>query len=276
LNYVLECCFRCCSFFMLRQVLRVRIDILRDFRCRHGQRIKKDTSGSSSVATSLEVRVAWAAGEWVEADNGVMSFFTAGPDTFHKWGILQNRSGQIGRACQDGRGGGQPGSLGGQDCPEAPEVDQFMLETFETLARNFVGLHTRTFSLWSGGVYNLAQLLSPYPHCQAAARKRAVDLWPRVLRFEELCNAARVPSAVLHFQSQFLWLSSTVWREMLSLVSAGRLEDAKEYAWRIHGGVYHEKGTLVATNIPPLPCKKPRLLYFVFFEERIKKPDLWV
>ena len=47
---------------------------------------------------------------------------------------------------------------------------------------------------------------------------------------------------LLDFEAHFLWISSPLYREMLSLVADGHLGMAQDLAWRIFAGIYHEKG----------------------------------
>ena len=46
------------------QVLRIRRDILQCYCESHGQRIKLDHSGQTSIELSLDIRLRWACGEW--------------------------------------------------------------------------------------------------------------------------------------------------------------------------------------------------------------------
>ena len=110
------------------------------------------------------------------------------------------------------------------------------------MARNFVGIHVRTMALWSGGIYFLAQLISPVQSRKDAARRRAEALWPRILRLEALCQQPGVPTEVLDFEAHFLWISSPLYRELLALAANGHLAVAEQLAWLIFAGIYHEKG----------------------------------
>ena len=122
-------------------------------------------------------------------------------------------------------------------------IDPFVLHSFETMARNFVGLHVRTMSLWSGGIYFMAQLLSHTVAFREEARSRAVLLWPRLRRFEALCQSGQATRGVKDFEAHFLWITSPVYREMLALLAHGHVTVATELAWRIFAGIYHEKGS---------------------------------
>ena len=143
-------------------------------------------------------------------------------------------------------GGGDGGRSGHGRWRFQSSVDTFALLSFETMARNFVGLHLRTMSLWSGGIYFMAQLLSDNDSRRAEAQRRASELWPRILRFEVLMNSGAVTDeehrGLRDFEAHFLWISSPLYREMLSLVADGHLGMAQDLAWRIFAGIYHEKG----------------------------------
>ena len=111
------------------------------------------------------------------------------------------------------------------------------------MARNFVGLHVRTMSLWMGGIYIFVLLLGT-PAERAEVQLRAEALWPRILRLEALCQADGVPREVLDFEANFLWITSPVYREMLGLVAHGHMRIAVDLAWRIFASIYQEKGSL--------------------------------
>ena len=214
-----------------------------------------------SCSTSLVMREAWASGSWIADDNHVFSFFKAGMSTFYRWGLVLRGRGPVdhGPGDQGGlvaveqedrdradTGGGDGGRSGHGRWRFQSSVDTFALLSFETMARNFVGLHLRTMSLWSGGIYFMAQLLSDNDSHRAEAQRRASELWPRILRFEVLMNSGAVTDeehrGLRDFEAHFLWISSPLYREMLSLVAHGHLAMAQDLAWRIFAGIYHEKG----------------------------------
>ena len=128
--------------------------------------------------------------------------------------------------------------------PRKAKVDNFVLLSFEAMARNFVGIHARTMSMWSGGIYFMVLLLSANRSRKEAAQLRAQALWPRVLRYEALLQAADVPQEIRDFDAHFLWISSPLYREMLALVAHGHFTTAQQLAWLIFAGIYHEKGDL--------------------------------
>ena len=107
-------------------------------------------------------------------------------------------------------------------------VDNFVLLSFEAMARNFVGIHLRTMSMWSGGIYFMALLVSADRSRKQAAQLRAQALWPRILRFEALLQADHVPQEVRDFDAHFLWVSSPIYRELLALVAHGHLAAAQQ------------------------------------------------
>ena len=121
-------------------------------------------------------------------------------------------------------------------------VDNFMLTTFEAMARVFVGLHARSYALWTGGVYNMVGLCSPDPVVRATAARRGSALWPRIAAMEHLLASEHADPEVHNFAQGFLWHQGTVYREMVQLLSEGREDDAAVYCWRIFSSVLHEKG----------------------------------
>ena len=144
-------------------------------------------------------------------------------------------SGQEGRA-------GQPVRPRPKRNPRRAKTNEFALHTLEKLARNYVGVHTRTMALWSGGVYCMVLLLSDNYERKHGAQLRARALWPRIQRFEALCNAGNLPVGVKGFESHFLWITSPVYREFLSLVARGHMAAAEQLSWRVFAGIYQEKG----------------------------------
>jgi hypothetical protein len=130
-------------------------------------------------------------------------------------------------------------------------VDEFLLETVETMSRTFCGLTARGLCLWQGGVYTMVKLLSEDPGLVQEAVRRAELLWPRILALETLLATPGCPAGVRAFGARFLWLDGVAYRELLCLLSEGQLEFARTYALRVHGSVHHEKG-LGKINHPPL------------------------
>ena len=126
-------------------------------------------------------------------------------------------------------------------------VDDFLLRTFEALARVFVGLHCRSYALWLGGVYSMADLLAPEELLRANAIQRGEALWPRIVAMEHAIADSNVDPELVEFAGSFLWHRGTVYRELLQLLSEGRTDDAAVYAWRVFSSVYHEKGS---TSVP--------------------------
>ena len=137
---------------------------------------------------------------------------------------------------------GQRPKGGGKGCCAPSVVCEFALAAFENMARNFVGLHLRTMSLWSGGIYVMASLLQPDDGSKEDAKLRAVMLWPRILRLEALLGTDGVPQDILDFDQHFLVRGSPLYREMLSLLAHGHQRAAEDLAWRVFAGIYHEKG----------------------------------
>jgi hypothetical protein len=142
-------------------------------------------------------------------------------------------------------------------------VDEFLLETVETMSRTFCGLTARGLCLWQGGVYTMVKLLSEDPGLVQEAVRRAELLWPRILALDTLLATPGCPAGVRAFGARFLWLDGVVYRELLCLLSEGQLEFARTYALRVHGSVHHEKGfrkrkspTHSGTQ-PPSPATQP-------------------
>jgi hypothetical protein len=126
--------------------------------------------------------------------------------------------------------------------PVQDTVDEFLLETMETMSRTFCGLTARGLCLWQGGVYTMVKLLSQDPGLVQEAVRRAQLLWPRILALETLLATRGCPAGVRAFADRFLWFDGVVYRELLCLLSEGHLEFARTYALRVHGSVHHEKG----------------------------------
>ena len=201
-----------------------------DFRKDHGTRLQLDTRGETSIQLSLRVRLQWAEGKYVEAMNKVIQFWS-NVSKLQDWGVLSR-----------GARAGPPLAA----VADPPVRSQFLLEKVETMTRVFMGLHTRALRLWQGGIYHLVLLCHPDEAWQDVAVQRAMMLWRRLLAFEEvLANGTgsdNDDSLVKLFASEFLWSHGTVYRELLCKVSEGRVDEARVYAWRVFGSVYHEKG----------------------------------
>ena len=201
------------------QVLRIRRDILQCYRESHGQRIKLDHSGQTSIELSFDIRLRWACGEWTVIMQEVANNF-ANKALLQAWEIL----------C--------PG-----DAPVADVVDDFLLCSLESISRVFWGLHARSLILWTGGVYNQVKLCSDDPSVRAQAVRRASLLWPRILILENmLVDEGCVDPEVFAFNDGFLWHHGTCYRELHGLVSENYIAQARSYSWQIHSCPYHEKG----------------------------------
>ena len=70
------------------QVLRIRRDVLKCYRGSHGQRIKLDHSGQTSIELALDIRLRWACGDWSVIMQEVASKF-ADKASLQAWGILR-------------------------------------------------------------------------------------------------------------------------------------------------------------------------------------------
>ena len=203
------------------QVLRIRRDILQCYRESHGQRIKLDHSGQTSIELSFDIRLRWACGEWTVIVQEVANNF-ANKALLQAWGILR------------------PGDAAGQ---VADVVDDFLLCSLESISRVFCGLHARSLILWTGGVYNQVKLCADDDRVRAQAVRRASLLWPRILIQENmLVDAGGLDPEVIAFNDGFLWHHGTCYRELHGLVSENYIAQARSYSWQIHSSPYREKG----------------------------------
>jgi hypothetical protein len=203
----------------------VRKDLFERFRIEHGMRIKADRGGASSIDLSIATRIAWAGSRWLEPCNDIVRLLNGHSSSLYRWGVLKSAP-----VVAEGA------ALG------PVVVDQFLLESVETLARTFCGLTARGLSLWQGGVYFMVTLLSDDPRVREGAVFRAQRLFPRMLALEKLLAGPDCSAAVTTFGARYLWLQGTVYRELMGLLSEGHIDAARIYAWRIHGSVHHEKG----------------------------------
>ena len=205
------------------QVLRIRRDILQCYRESHGQRIKLDHSGQTSIELSLDIRLRWACGEWTVIMQEVANNF-GNKALLQAWKILP------------------PGDAAD------PAPDDFLLCSLESISRVFWGLHARSLILWTGGVYNQVKLCSDDDRVRAQAVRRASLLWPRILILENMLVAGDVDPEVIAFNDGFLWHQGTCYRELHGLVSENHIAKAVSYSWQIHSCPYHEKGLLWKDN----------------------------
>ena len=110
------------------------------------------------------------------------------------------------------------------------------------MARAFWGLHARGLSLWLGGVYGMVKLCSVVPQQRDESISRGSALWKRLVVLEEMVAADQPDPELLEFWHGFQWPRSVAYRELLVLLSEGRLDEAVAYAWRVHSATSHEKG----------------------------------
>ena len=210
------------------QVQRIRIKMLQSHRRQHAQRIKQDKN-TPSVKLSLELRMAWAAGSWMQPMNEVHGCF------FDVSLLLSLEIISVGRT-------DEPADRA------AVTADEFLLTTFESFARVYWGLQTRSYIIWSGGVYNTSLFCSNDEHLRLHAINRAQLLQPRVQALDELLNSeADLQNScdrpgVVDFGHHFFWRHGIVYRELLMLSTDQRHDEAMHYSWSVHAGVSHEKG----------------------------------
>ena len=123
------------------------------------------------------------------------------------------------------------------------QVDQFLLEAMEGIACSFFSLVTRTCSIWEGGCYALILALD---EDAVAARivARSERLWVRLLAFEEAMANGTTDEGMHIFEDGLLWPCGILYRDLLGLLGAGRLLEAKICIRRMHCSKYHEEGAL--------------------------------
>ena len=127
-------------------------------------------------------------------------------------------------------------------------ADEFLLTTFEAFARVYWGLQTRSYIIWSGGVYHTALFCSSDEHLRLHAISRAQRLQPRVQALDDMLNSETEMQngcdrpGVVEFGHKFFWRHGIVYRELLTLSADQRHNEAMEYSWSVHSGVSHEKG----------------------------------
>ena len=198
------------------------------YRGDHGQRIKLDHSGQTSIELSIDIRLRWACGEWCVVMQEVANKF-ADKALLQAWGIL--------------RPADAADPVDEVDPVDAADVvDDFLLCSMESMSRVFWGLHARSLILWSGGVYHQVKLCATDPRLRAQAVRRACLLWPRILILENMLVEGGVDSEVTAFEDGYLWHHGTCYRELYGLLSEGYIDQATNYSWQIHSCPYHEKG----------------------------------
>lgn len=213
-----------------------------------------------SMQVSITTRIGWASSTWLGVLNDMVGQLGGISSRLLMWGVIKPVA-MIPSSAETAPFLAVPGPLSASPGPEmaapVPEsaahgpsvaavgpdgVDEFLLQTAETMSRTFCGLTARALCLWQGGVYNMVKLLSEDPALQQEAIQRAQLLFPRILALEELMSSGQCPVGVKLFADRFLWIEGVAYRELLGMLSEGHVEFAKVYAWRIHGSVHHEKG----------------------------------
>lgn len=231
---------------MFHQVLRVRCELLKKFRQSHGARIKKDQSAETAVQLSLGLRLNWATGAWLESLREVANFFTD-KTRLLEWGVILTVASGPAAANMAERA---PAAAAAENAlgPDAAEAagDEFLVSTFEAIARVFWGLHARNMCLWSGGIYVMAGLCSKKEAVIQQVVRRAEALHYRCKALARLLESTACPAGVKDFEAQFLWRHGVIYQELLSMIAHGHLDRAKVYAWQIHSSIAHEKGFPVA------------------------------
>ena len=221
------------TFLPPSQVVLIRKDLFALYRLEHGLRIQEDRSGKGAIAVSIATRLGWACSTWLNVLNDMVGLLNDHANSLQRWGIILPAPVDPLAVAVDASAAA-PGPAG---------VNDFLLQTAETMSRTFCGLTARALCRWQGGVYAMVRLLSSDMGVQAGAVQRAQRLFPRILALEELLASADCPPGVRSFGDRYLWIDGVVYRELLGLLSEGHLEFAKIYARRIHGSVHHEKGS---------------------------------
>ena len=253
-----------CLDLFTPEVARIRVDLLQALRDLHAEQSRLDgCSGQTSITTAFQVRLGWARGSWMTLMEGAAAFLNGDRAWLQKVGALPDSGRAAMAECpQHGRHGlsnrGIAAMAERQDPPCTCQVDEFLLDAVEGIARVFFGLVARTWSLWSGGCYGLIKMLSERADEVAAILDRAQRLWPRLLAFEQemAAGAGRTNSGMQAFEDGLLWPTGVAWREMHGLLAEGRVEEALVYIWRVHSGKYHDKGT--QSHAPPPPHPTPQ------------------
>ena len=231
LRVVLHC-------FLALKVLGLRVGILSKYRQGHALRIKLDRNGQTAIELSLEMRLAWASRSWMTEIRDVALEFAHRQHLLH-WGVLFEVD--------------QTGAAVEMDDPARAaaeyKVDDFMLTTFETMARTFIGLHTRSHALWMGGVYHMVRMCASDESLRRDAIRRGQALWLRIVAMEHLVTEEEVDQEIIEFANGYLWHRNPVYRDTLVLLSENRLDQAAVHMWRVHSATYHEKGNKIRCTI---------------------------
>lgn len=207
-RFLFHACITTCPFLQI-QVIRIRADMFRSYRCEHGGRIKGDRDGTSSMTASLDVRLGWATWSWLRPCTEVVTQLVGRATQLRAWGIVQQPAGAA-----DPRGA-------------SPAIDDFLLKVSECLARNFCGLMARSYTLWMGGIYTYVRVLSEDPNDVQNAVRRASMLFPRILALKKLLSTSVCHPEVIAFGATFLWMDSIVYMELLGALAMGSIDAAK-------------------------------------------------
>jgi hypothetical protein len=149
--------------------------------------------------------------------------FFADKDSLQAWGVLRP-------------------SAADSDMQSALLADDFLVRHLEAMSRVFWGLHARSCAIWNGGVYQMVGLCGTEVQVDRAIA-RCKRLVPRLRALEDLLSAdAGRNHRLAEFGADFIWRRGVVYREMMGLIAAGNINAAKDYAFRMHCGVAHEKG----------------------------------
>ena len=106
--------------------MKLRVMLLEEYRSGHADRVRQDRNGQTAIERSLQMRIGWASGTWMDQIRNMALKYS------NRQGLLD--SGVLSAVDETGA------VLEIDDPARAPadyQVDDFMLTTFETMARTF-------------------------------------------------------------------------------------------------------------------------------------------
>jgi hypothetical protein len=214
-----------CLDLFTPEVAHIRVDLLQALRDLHAEQSRLESCrGQTSITTAFQVRLGWARGSWMTVMEGASASLNGDRAWLQKVCALPDSGRAAMPECpQHGRHGLSNRGIAAmaelQDPPCTCQVDEFLLDAVEGIARVFFGLVARTWCLWSGGCYGLIKMLSERADEVAAILDRAQRLWPRLLAFEQemAAGAGRTNSGMQVFENGLLWPTGVAWQEMHGL-----------------------------------------------------------
>ena len=171
-NYLLHC-----EDLFTRE--KVRLNAMRPFRRYHGDRIREDREGLSSMELGIKWRVKWATGHWVGVFSDVLRSWAETEAVYVEWAV------------------GVAGE-GGVDV----EYDPSLTELLENIGRVFAAKWVGQQIIWDGGIYSLAALFGDGEVARSEAARAKVVL-AASLRFEE--EVSRQPHSHKDFATSIIF-----------------------------------------------------------------------